>query len=121
MSSPLNPHALIDEHTLVFDPADKANGSLYLAIPSETPAALDVATCLGALRSAGLWSTAPEKEVPEAHKPAYKEQMTFVEAVTYRGSSGEFTIARFDHPKFPSDPARWAAWKTHFDQQYTRA
>lgn len=121
MTAPVHPHALIDTHTLVFDPADKANGSLYLAVPSSTPDALDVAASLSALRAAGLWSSEPEKTVPDAHKPAYKEQMVFVEAVSYRSPGGTFTIARFDHPKFPSDATRWAAWKTHFDQHHARA
>ena len=121
MTSPVNPHALIDEHTLVFDPADKANGSLYLAIPLSHPEALDLSAALQALRTAGLWSAEPEKTVPDTHKPAYKEQMVFVEAVHYQGAGGVFTLARFDHPKFPSDANRWAAWKTHFDQQHARA
>ena len=121
MTTPVDPHNLIDTHTLVFDPADKANGSLYLAIPSSTPGTLDLPASLRALRSAGLWSAEPEKTVPDAHKPAYKEQMLFVEAVSYQCAGGVFTIARFDHPKFPSDAARWDAWKTHFDQHHPRA
>lgn len=121
MTSPVNPHTLIDTHTLVFDPADKANGSLYLAVPLSTPAAIDLPATLQALRAAGLWSSETEKTVPDAHKPAYKEQMVFVEAVSYVGAGGAFTLARFDHPKFPSDATRWAAWKTHFDQHHARA
>jgi len=121
MASVLTPDTLIDAHRLVFDPADKANGSLYLAVPLAAPAALDVAATLTALRAAGLWSAEPEKEVPDAHRAAYKAQLVLVEAVAYRGHGQDFAIARFDHPKFPSDAVRWAAWKTHFDQYHVRA
>lgn len=121
MTSVLTPDTLIDGYRLIFDPADKANGSLYLAVPLTAPQTLDVAAALKALRDAGLWSAEAEKEVPDAHRAAYKAQLVLVEAVAYRGHSEDFAIARFDHPKFPSDPVRWDAWKTHFDQHHARA
>src|SRR5262245_61395085 len=102
--------SIVDDHELTFDPGDKLNGSLYLAERRSAPSPLDRAALLAELRAAGLWSTQPEKQVPDAHRQAYKDQMTLVEVVTYRAERGEFLAARFDHPKFPSSAERWSEW-----------
>lgn len=120
MNSPLSKEQIIDQHVLTFDPADKANGSLYVGEPLDGASGLHLQTELAALRAAGLWSAEPEKQVPDAHKGAYKEQMVLVDVVSYGAEGGSFLIARFDHPKFPSDAARWAAWQQHFDARFTR-
>ncbi len=118
---PLTKETIIDRHVLAFDPSDKRNGSLYLGEPLEADSGLHLATELAALRSAGLWSTEPEKQVPDAHRAAYREQLTLVEAIVYRNAGGDFLIARFDHAKFPSDAVRWAEWVAFFDARHTRA
>lgn len=111
---------IIDHHVLTFDPTDKRNGSLYIGEPLDGDSGLHLATVLDDLRAAGLWSKEPEKQVPDAHRATYREQLILVEAVTYRSAGGNFLIARFDHPKFPSDAARWAQWVAYFDARYTR-
>lgn len=120
MNSPLSKDQIIDQHVLTFDPSDKANGSLYVGEPLDGSSGLHLQTELAALRAAGLWSAEPEKQVPEAHRAAYKEQLQLVGSVAYQSDGGSFIIARFDHPKFPSDAARWAAWQQHFDSRFTR-
>ena len=111
---------IIERHVLTFDAADKRNGSLYIGEPLDGDSGLHLATVLSELRAAGIWSAEPEKQVPEAHRAAYREQLTLVEAVTFRNAAGEFLIARFDHPKFPSDAARWAEWVAYFDTHHSR-
>ncbi|MGD9602241.1 MAG: hypothetical protein AB7O21_09930 [Gammaproteobacteria bacterium] len=113
--------AIIDRHVLTFDPGDKRNGSLYIGEPLESDSGLHLGTVLGELRAAGLWSPEPEKQVPDAHRAAYREQLSLVAAQTYRSDGGGFLIARFDHPKFPSDASRWDEWLAWFDARYTRA
>jgi hypothetical protein len=112
---------IIDRHVLTFDPADKRNGSLYIGEPLDGDSGLHLTTLLGELRAAGLWSHEPEKQVPDAHRAAYREQLSLVAVQGYRSSGGDFLIARFDHPKFPSDAERWGEWLAYFDACYTRA
>lgn len=119
-SAPLTKESIIDDHELTFDPGDPANGSLYLCEPRIAGSGLDRAAVLAKLRAAGLWSDQAEKQVPDAHRQAYKDQMQFVEAAGYRTSAGQFLIARFDHPKYPSSAARWQAWLAFFDRAYSR-
>lgn len=120
-TQPLTKEFIIDHHVLTFDPADKRNGSLYVGEPLQRDSGLHLATVLAEMRAAGLWSAEPEKQVPDAHRAAYREQLALVAAQAYRGAVGEFLIARFDHPKFPSDAARWAEWLAFFDARFTRA
>ena len=120
-AAPLTKEAIIDDHELSFDPGDPQNGSLYLCEARNGGSGLDRAAVLAKLRAAGLWSAEPEKQVPDAHRQAYKDQMQFVEATVYRTASGAFLIARFDHPKYPSSAARWQAWQAFFDREFTRA
>jgi hypothetical protein len=117
---PLTKEQIIDRHVLTFDPADKRNGSLYIGEPLEEDSGLHLATVLSGLRAAGIWSAEPEKQVPDAHRAAYREQLALVDAVAYSGAAGTFLIARFDHPKFPSDEARWIEWVQYFDKNFTR-
>jgi hypothetical protein len=108
---------IIDHYDLRFDAGDRANGSLYLCTPrgSAPPdAALDL------LRASGLWSADAEKSVAEDQRQAYKDGLRFVAAAAYRAGVGHVVLARFDHPKFPSDAARWQAWLACFDAAYER-
>ncbi len=114
----LSPDEIIDHHTLTFDPGDKRNGSLYLGTPPGSGGNFDVTATLSAMRQAGLWSSTPPKTVGDDQKQAYKEQLKLVDAVEYDAG---FLVARFDHPKFPSDGARWQAWLTFFDQRHARS
>ena len=119
-TGPLTKERIIDQHVLTFDAEDKKNGSLYLGEPLETDSGIHLASTLAELRNAGLWSAAPEKQVPDAHRAAYREQLSLVEAIGYRSAGGDFIIARFDHPKFPSHEGRWLEWQNYFDGRYSR-
>jgi hypothetical protein len=110
---------VIDNHELTFDPGDPLNGSLYLCQGQDhTSTGLD--SVIAALRAAQLWSDDEPKRVPDEQRAAYKEQLQFVEAVTYSLPDGTLLIARFDHAKFPSDQSRWDSWKDAFDASYAR-
>jgi hypothetical protein len=113
----LDAHSIVDHYDLRFDAADKLNGSLYLCTPRGTPAP---AAALAALRAAGLWSSEPEKCVPDEQRQAYKDGLQFVAAAAYRDGEGHILLARFDHPKFPSDGGRFAAWRALFDGAHER-
>lgn len=113
----LDKDEIIDRHDLAFDPGDKRNGSLYLGTPREGGGNFDVAASLGALRTAGIWSDATPKTVPDEQRQAYKDQLQLVDAVAYDAG---FILARFDHPKFPSDATRWQEWLTFFDNRHAR-
>ncbi len=121
MTTTLTKEQIIDHYVLTFDPSDKRNGSLYIGEPLDGDSGLHLATTLAELRAAGLWSADPEKQVPEAHRAAYREQLIFVAATEYKNAGGSFLIARFDHPKFPSDAARWNEWQAFFDARFARA
>jgi hypothetical protein len=101
---------LINENTLTFDAGDPANGSLYLCCPPGAAAAASEAA-IERLRSAGLWSSQPPKQVKDEQKPAYAAQMRFVEAAEALVNGQKLVLARYDHAKFPSSAERFAAWK----------
>jgi len=101
---------LIHDNDLYFDGGDPANGSLYLCAVPGTPQA-QVETVIDVLRGAGLWSASPVKQVPEAQKDAYAEQMQFVGSFSFIHGTVALTAARFDHPKYPSNAERWEAWQ----------
>ena len=96
---------LVDTTTLRFDAGDQRNASLYVCEVSDGAQAL-----IEALRAQGLWSDAEPKRVGEDHKEAYKSQLQFKEAREYRIGGHALVLLRGDHPKYPSDPARWDAW-----------
>jgi hypothetical protein len=100
---------IVYQHDLYFDSADTRNGSLYLCVPPGTPA-IDVEDSIARLRAAGLWSNEPHKMVPENHKKNYAEQMRFVACAQFDNGGRPLLAARYDHPKFPSDAARWSDW-----------
>ena len=104
---------IIDDYTLTFDPGDKLNGSLYIG--SDAQDDVQLLQLIAGMRQENIWSTVEFKQVPDEHRPAYKEQLDFVEAIQYE--TGLF-IARFDHPKYPSDAERWQAWKQFFAAQF---
>ncbi|MSQ68934.1 MAG: hypothetical protein EXR83_12240 [Gammaproteobacteria bacterium] len=104
---------IIDDFDLTFDPGDPRNGSLYVGTARAGGSTLDLAATLAALRAAALWSPEPTKTIPDAHRPAYKEQLVLVDVAEFGGATG-FIIVRCDHPKFPSDGERWAAWRAFF-------
>ena len=109
--------SIVERYDLRFDAGDKANGSLYLCTARGTPVP---AVALAALRAAGLWSAEPEKMVSDEQRPAYRDGLKFVAAVAYRDGAGHFLLARFDHPKFPSDGGRWEAWLACLDGGHER-
>ena len=111
---------IIDQHELSFDPGDKRNGSLYLGVSRAGGSTLDVAATIAALRAAGLWSEAEPRTVPDEHRQAYKDQLVLVDSARHGGPQG-FIIARFDHPKFPSDAERWQAWRAFFTHHHGAA
>lgn len=117
----LTKSAIINNHRLTFDPADKANGSLYLCDDPSVEPGTNVQLIIDRLRAANLWSTEAPKEVPDEHRAAYEAQLELVEVVTFRDADSPFLAARFNHEKFPSDDTRWQSWldllETHFRRQ----
>jgi hypothetical protein len=109
---------LVDDYDLTFDPGDPRNASLYLCTPRGAPG--DASEWVKLMRAAGLWSETPEKSVPDAQRGAYREGLIFVAAIPYRVGSGHLVLARFDHPRFPSDSQRWEAWVDLFDVRHER-
>lgn len=104
--------AIVDGFDLRFDAGDELNGSLYVctARGSEAPTA-----ALARLRDAGLFSADAEKAVAEEQRDAYRAGLEFVDAAAFDDGGQLVVLARFDHPKFPSDAARWAAWVDTMD------
>ncbi|MBP6381411.1 MAG: hypothetical protein KA321_01895 [Pseudomonadales bacterium] len=117
----LSTSAIVDGFEWCFDAGDRANGSLYLAVPRGAGQAVLAEAVAGRLRAAGLWSDAPEKWVAEEQRVSYGEQLALVAARRYRHQGTELLAARFDHPKFPSDAMRWAAWLDVLDAELVRA
>lgn len=102
--------AIIMEWQLVFDRGDPLNGSLYICRrpAEESDAALAVA--VDRLREAGLWSDEMPREVLDSQKAVYCEQLSFLEAATASVDGAVLLLARYDHPRFPSDADRYRAW-----------
>lgn len=115
-----NGAVIVDHYDLAFDPGDKLNGSLYLCTPRGSSAS-QAEACILPLRAAALWSDTPPKRVPDEQRQAYKDGLIFVAAIVYRVGPEHLVIARFDHPKFPSDTKRWEAWVDFFDARYERS
>ena len=113
--------SIVDDFDLCFDAGGKANGSLYLAVPRGAGHAALAEDMAQRLRAAGLWSGAPAKWVSDEHRASYRAQLALVAAVRYRHQGVELLATRFDHPKFPSDAARWAAWLGALDAALARA
>lgn len=113
-----NIDAVIDNHELSFDVADKRNGSLYVCEPRGLAGTIMTQDLLAALRKSELWSDDEPTSVPDEQRNAYKEQLTLVETAPYKQEEVGFLIARFDHPRYPSDGERWDAWKGFFDARF---
>jgi hypothetical protein len=119
VAAEFNSAVIVDNYDLAFDPGDKRNGSLYLCTPrSATETAAQ--SWIAALQAAGLWSDTPHKSVPDEQRQAYKDGLIFVAAIAYRVGLEHIVIARFDHPKFPSDSRRWEAWVDFLDARHER-
>mgnify|MGYP001607999116 CR=1 FL=1 len=101
---------LINNFQLYFEAADKANSSLYLCIGADMTDA-DAQAIIAALRADKLWSAEPAKTVPDAHKPMYAKEMSFIGQVSAKAAGKTFHAAAYDLPKFAYNPARWEAWK----------
>lgn len=114
-----NSAVIVDHYDLAFDAGDKLNGSLYLCTACNTGETM-VQSWITALQSAGLWSNTPHKRVPDEQRQAYKDGLIFVAAIAYRAGLEHIVIARFDHPKFPSDTRRWEAWVDFLDARHER-
>lgn len=106
--------SLFDGDTVWFDTGDRANGSLYIHIPNASDA--DVDEVVDSLRGVSLWSASPPKSVADKDRDTYRRELRFCEAAGYRSESGYFVISRFDHPAFPSQPIRYAAWLEVLDR-----
>lgn len=102
---------IVNNYDLYFDPADKANGSLYLVVDRSTDSAA-VETTIARLRNAGLWSGESHKTVPDAQRSAYAEQMQFVACIQFNADGTPLLAARYTHPKYPSSAERWAQWQS---------
>ena len=111
---------IVDNYQLAFDSGDKLNGSLYLGTLRGTTAN-HAENWIVPLRAGGLWSDTPHKSVPDEQRQAYKEGLIFVAAIAYCAGAEHIIIARFDHPKFPSDTKRWEAWVDFLDARRERA
>ena len=111
---------IINNHQLTFDPADKANGSLYLCVDPTIEPGTDVSLIIDRMRAAEIWSEEAPKEVPDDHRQAYEEQLTLVEVVSFRDADSPFKAARFDHEKFPSSDKRWKQWLDVLSEHYGR-
>ena len=103
---------LVDRTVMTFDGADKKNGSLYICNPGTS--AGEVSVLVEVLRKAGLWSDQEPKQVADAHKAAYKEQLVLDEVIELSVNGQAIVLARCNHSKYPSDAERWAAWKRVF-------
>ena len=114
-----NNQTILDGYELTFDPGDPLNGSLYLCTVRGSNV-IDPSTMLAAMRAADIWSSEEEKQVADDQRQAYKDGLEFVGAIAYRFDAEHFVIARFDHPKFPSDSGRWQAWVGFCDESYAR-
>ena len=108
---------IVDHYDLTFDGGDQSNASLYLATERGAPSPT---AALAILRDAGLWSADAEKQVADDQREAYKGGLAFVAAEAYRDGAGHFLLTRFDHPKFPSEAERWAAWQGAIAGRYER-
>ncbi|MGE3301714.1 MAG: hypothetical protein AB7M12_01210 [Hyphomonadaceae bacterium] len=108
--------ALFRAGSVTFDPGDGENGSLYVCDPAGAGEAA-VAAAIAALRARALWSDAPPKQVRADQVEAYATQLSFIAQAQIAIDGAALTIARFDHPKFPSSAVRFAAWKRAFEER----
>ena len=115
----LSKDALLDKYDLSFDVGDSLNGSLYLC-QLHGPAGIDLLPLCTKLCSAGLWSGQNPKRVEDGQRGAYRRELEFLEAIAFSIEGNNVVIARFDHPKYPSDATRWLAWVKFFDGNYAR-
>lgn len=100
---------IVHRYELFFDAGDSLNASLYLctgigASDDAVNAAID------RLRQAGLWSAQPAKQVADAQRSAYAEQMQFIACVELQVAEGVLLAARYTHPRFASSDDRWQQW-----------
>lgn len=102
-------HSLINETLMTFDPGDPANGSLYLCDLSRGSEPDKIAHAIRLLKSSKLWSDVSPKQVEEAQKPLYAAQLEMKDIYVVPASG--LILARFDHPRFPSNPNRFEQWK----------
>lgn len=114
-----NSASVVDHYDLTFDGGDKRNGSLYLGTPRGSSVTRPD-EWVALLRAGGWWSDTPTKAVADEQRQAYKDGLIFVAAIAYRAGTEHIVLARFDHPKFPSDTARWQAWIDCFDARHER-
>lgn len=102
---------IVHRYELYFDPADSLNASLYLCSALGSGDTV-VQAAIDKLRTAGLWSAQPAKQVADAQRSAYAEQMRFIACTELQTGGGVLLLARYTHPKFASDEGRWQKWIT---------
>ncbi len=102
--------SIIDGHRVYFDTEDSANNGLYLCVPNsvDTP---NIDPLLAQMRAAQLWVSEEPAVIPDKHKEAYKKELQLEESITV---SRGLLLCACDHPKYPLDRERWAAWKAFF-------
>ncbi len=112
--------SIFDLYNVSFDPGDRTNGSLYICDPLDRPSGIVLDEVVTKMRDARIWSDHDASHVPEKYKEQYKRELVLKEVVTYKTQNGDFLVARYNHPKYPSHDSRWANWLHHFDSQYKR-
>jgi hypothetical protein len=101
---------LLMNYSVMFDGGDVSNGSLYLCLESRETAAELFASAIARLRRRGLWSEEPSSQVKDSQREAYCEQLQFIASKTVQVDGCPLVLARFDHPKYPSNAERFDAW-----------
>lgn len=113
----LSTACIVDNYRLCFDGGDMSNASLYVCTPGP---GTDVHPVVGSLVAAGLWSAETPRQVRDDQRAAYRDGLEFVDAAVFADGASHFVLGRFDHPKFPSDDARWRAWLDVVAADYER-
>jgi len=100
---------IVNKYDLYFDQGDLSNASLYLGSLAGTHDTA-IYAAISRLHKENLWSGQPAKKVADAQRSVYAEQMRFIACVELQTKEGVLVLARYTHPKFPSDDFRWNKW-----------
>ncbi len=103
---------ILEQYRVFFDPAGGPNGSLYLCLPRDPESAKLAGYFAKQLRNQSLWSDQDAKAIADEQIPAYASQLELLEVSAVPWLQRGCLLLRCEHPKFPSDDNRWAAWKS---------